>query len=281
VSPSCRLPRSRRAALGAACGLIGLAVAFAPLAAEAASLLAAAPAPVPPASPPAPIDPLGALGGVDPSASAASGAQLALRVLVMMTALSLLPAIVLTMTCFTRIIIVFSFLRQALGVQGMPPNQVMTGMAIFLTLFVMAPVGERIMEEAVGPVSRDEITLTEAVVRAQTPLAEFMLAHTRDEDLRLLYDVAERPRPRTRADVDFIVLVPAFTLSEVRTAFQMGFLVLVPFLVIDLVVSSVLMAMGMVMLPPALVTLPLKVMVFVLADGWGLIIASLVRSFAP
>lgn len=208
----------------------------------------------------------------------ASGAQSALQILVLMTVLSLLPAIILTMTCFTRIIIVFSFLRQALGLPGAPPNQILTGMALFLTLFVMAPTIGRIQSEAIEPLSRDEISTMEALDRGSRPLADFMLDHTSEDDLRMMHDIANRPRPATREDVSLIVLIPAFTLSEVRTAFTMGFLVLVPFLVIDLVVSSVLMAMGMVMLPPALVTLPLKVMVFVLADGWGLVIQSLVRS---
>lgn len=215
---------------------------------------------------------------VDPEAPPASGAQMALRILVIMTALALLPALVLTMTCFTRIIIVFSFLRQALGIQGMPPNQVMMGMGLFLTLFIMAPVGTQIHEHAIQPMLDQEIPVEVAMERAKAPLAAFMLEHTDEEDLRLFYDISEEPRPQTRADVSFIVLVPAYTLSEVRTAFQMGFLVLIPFMVIDLIVASILMAMGMMMLPPTLIALPLKVMVFVLADGWGLVVGSLVRS---
>lgn len=221
----------------------------------------------------------GPVADFDAAAPPASGAQTALRVLLMMTVLSLLPALVLTMTSFTRIIIVFTFLRQALGIQGMPPNQVLTGMALFLTAFIMTPVAQDIHRDALQPFSVDQISATEAVTRATRPLSRFMLAQTSDQDLRLFYDISERPRPATRADVDFVVLVPAFVLSEVRTAFEMGFLVLVPFLVIDVVVSSVLMAMGMMMLPPALVSLPVKVMVFVLVDGWGLIIGSLARSF--
>ncbi len=219
------------------------------------------------------------LSTLDPAVPPASGAHTALRILVMMTVLSLLPAILLTMTCFTRIIIVFSFLRQALGIQGMPPNQVVMGMALFLTAFIMAPVGETMYTEAFEPLSENKITVETALSRAKDPLAAFMLEHTADEDLRLFYDVSNRPRPSSRKEVSFFVLVPAYTLSEVRTAFQMGFLVLVPFLVIDLVVSSVLMAMGMMMLPPTLIALPFKVMVFVLADGWGLVVRSLVRSF--
>ncbi|TPV95490.1 MAG: flagellar type III secretion system pore protein FliP [Myxococcales bacterium FL481] len=218
---------------------------------------------------------------VAPTAPSPSGAHTALRILVMMTALSLLPAIVLTMTCFTRIIIVFSFLRQSLGIQGMPPNQVMMGMALFLTAFIMAPVGERMYTEAFEPLAEERISVETALERAKQPIAEFMLAHTSDDDLRLFYDVSNRPRPKTRAEVSMLVLVPAFTLSEVRIAFQMGFLVLMPFLVVDLVVSSVLMAMGMMMLPPTLIALPFKVMIFVLADGWGLVVSALVKSFHP
>ena len=217
---------------------------------------------------------------VEQGTGGSGGASTALRVLLVMTVLSLLPALVLTMTAFTRIIIVFSFLRQALGIQGMPPNQVLTGMALFLTAFIMAPVATEVHEQAIAPLMADEIGAMQAMERGSEPLAEFMLKHVDDEDLRLFYDISDRPRPATRADVDFVVLVPAFVLGEVRTAFEMGFLVLIPFMVIDLVVSSILMAMGMVMLPPALVTLPIKVMVFVLVDGWGLVIGSLVRSFA-
>jgi flagellar biosynthetic protein FliP len=217
---------------------------------------------------------------VEQGSGGSGGASTALRVLLVMTVLSLLPALVLTMTAFTRIIIVFSFLRQALGIQGMPPNQVLTGMALFLTAFIMAPVATEVHEQAIAPLMADEIGAMQALDHGSKPLAAFMLKHVDDEDLRLFYDISDRPRPATRADVDFVVLVPAFVLGEVRTAFEMGFLVLIPFMVIDLVVSSILMAMGMVMLPPALVTLPIKVMVFVLVDGWGLVIGSLVRSFA-
>lgn len=235
------------------------------------------------ASPASTIDPAvvdDVLATLDPATPPASGAQTAIRVLVMMTLLSLLPAIVLTMTSFTRIMIVFTFLRQALGIQGMPPNQILTGMALFLTAFIMTPVAEAIMTDAVTPAINDEISTVEALTRATQPLSRFMLRHVSDDDLRLFYDISKRDRPASREDIDFVVLVPAFVLSEVRIGFEMGFLVLVPFMVIDLVVSSILMAMGMVMLPPALVTLPVKVMVFVLVDGWGLVIASLVRSFS-
>ncbi len=246
---------------------------------------AAPPVPAGAAAPSAPISDAAAdasrIGDwIDQGAGGSGGATTSLRMLLLLTALSLLPAIVLTMTSFTRIIIVFTFLRQSLGIQGMPPNQVLTGMAMFLTAFIMAPVATDIHKVAIEPVMANQITTTQALERGAAPLSNFMLKHGDDEDLRLFYDVSKRPRPTTRADVDFVVLLPAFVLSEVRTAFEMGFLVLIPFMVIDLVVSSVLMAMGMVMLPPALMALPIKVMVFVMVDGWGLIIGSLVESFA-
>ena len=222
----------------------------------------------------------GAATQFDPNAPPSSGAQTALRILIMMTALSLLPSLVLTITCFTRIIIVFSFLRQALGIQGMPPNQILVGMALFLSIFIMAPTATRVHADAIGPFANNEISVIEAVKRAEKPVAEFMLTQTADEDLRLFLELSGKSNPDTRADTPFHVLAPAFILSEVRTAFQMGFLVLLPFMVVDLVVSSILMAMGMMMLPPALIALPLKIMIFVLADGWSLIISSLARSFA-
>jgi len=222
----------------------------------------------------------GILTTFDPAMPPQSGAQSALRILVMMTVLSLLPALVMTMTSFARIVIVFSFLKQALGVQGMPPTQIIVGMSLFLTFFIMAPVGERIHTDAVEPLIENQITVVEAMERAKAPMSEFMLGQVADKDLRLFYDISKRSRPQTREEVEFIVLVPAFILSEVRIAFQMGFLVLIPFMVIDLIVGSVLMSMGMMMLPPTLIALPIKVMLFVLADGWGLLIGSLVRSFS-
>lgn len=224
-------------------------------------------------------DPLNQAGGsFDPGSL--SGAQTALRILVMMTALSLLPSLVLTVTCFTRIIIVFSFLRQALGIQGMPPNQILVGMALFLSIFIMAPTATRVQAESIAPYSKNEITMMDALHRAKQPVSDFMLSQTSSEDLRLFLELSGKERPQSREEVPFYILAPAFILSEVRIAFQMGFLVLLPFMIIDLVVSSVLMAMGMMMLPPALIALPLKVMVFVLADGWGLLIRSLAESFA-
>lgn len=217
----------------------------------------------------------------DPGSKDGAGAQTALRILIMMTVLSLLPSLILTLTCFTRIIIVFSFLRQALGIQGMPPNQIMVGMALFLSAFVMAPTATRIYDEAVIPYTNDQISIQDAVVRAKTPVAEFMLDQTSGKDIELFLELSHQDRPESREDTPFVSLAPAFILSELRTAFQMGFLVLLPFMVVDLIVASILMAMGMMMLPPALIALPLKIMIFVLADGWTLTIASLTRSFSP
>lgn len=216
----------------------------------------------------------------DPAASDNSGAQSALRILIMMTLLSLLPSLILTLTCFTRIIIVFSFLRQAMGIQGMPPNQVMVGMALFLSAFIMTPTATAIYEDALDPLSQDQITLLEAVQRAKEPVAEFMLEQTSAKDIALFLDLSRQAPPEAREDTPFFCLAPAFILSELRTAFQMGFLVLLPFMLVDLIVASILMAMGMMMLPPALIALPLKIMIFVLADGWSLTVSSLTRSFS-
>lgn len=215
----------------------------------------------------------------DPASRDGSGAQTALRILIMMTVLSLLPSLILTLTCFTRIIIVFSFLRQALGIQGMPPNQIMVGMALFLSAFIMAPTATQIHKEAVEPYTNDEISIQQAVLRAKEPIANFMLDQTSAKDLELFLELSAQEKPESREETPFLSLAPAFILSELRIAFQMGFLVLLPFMVVDLIVASVLMAMGMMMLPPALIALPLKVMIFVLADGWTLTITSLTRSF--
>lgn len=217
---------------------------------------------------------------LDPVTADNSGAQSALRILIMMTVLSLLPSLILTLTCFTRIIIVLSFLRQAMGIQGMPPNQIMVGMALFLSAFIMAPTATAIYEDALDPLSQDKITLLEAVQLAKEPIAEFMLEQTSAKDLELFLDLSRQDPPETREESPFYCLAPAFILSELRTAFQMGFLVLLPFMLVDLIVASILMAMGMMMLPPALIALPLKIMIFVLADGWSLTVASLTRSFS-
>ncbi len=202
------------------------------------------------------------------------------KIVGLLTVLSLAPAILVTMTAFTRIAVVLSFIRHALGVQGLPPSQVMVSLALFLTLFVMAPVGRRVHQEAVRPYLDGEIGDAQALEAATGPIRTFMLAQTREKDLALFYEISRTDRPRSPENVSMTLLLPAFVISELRTAFEMGFLIFLPFLLVDLVVSSVLMSMGMVMLPPALIALPLKVMLFVLADGWHLVVGSVAKSFA-
>ncbi|MFO0624216.1 MAG: flagellar type III secretion system pore protein FliP [Polyangiales bacterium] len=202
-----------------------------------------------------------------------------LRVLALLTLLSLLPAIALTMTSFTRIIVVLGFVRTGVGAQQAPPNQVLVGVALFMTLFIMGPTTTRIAETAWTPYQRGEITEVQALDRAVTPLRAFMLRQTRERDLALFYEAAQAPLPRTEEEVPLRIAVPAFVVSELTTAFQMGVLVLLPFLIIDLVVSALLMSMGMMMVPPSTLSLPMKLLLFVVADGWHLLIASLLRSF--
>ncbi|MGC6418175.1 MAG: flagellar type III secretion system pore protein FliP [Bradymonadia bacterium] len=202
-----------------------------------------------------------------------------LRILGMLTVLTLAPAILLTMTSFTRIIIVFSFLRQALGTQQAPPNQVMIALALFMTVFIMQPVWSKVNTEALQPYSAGTISQTEAMDKAMAPIRQFMFKHTRQKDLGLFITVSGAGKPQTRSEVSNWQLIPAFVLSELKTAFQMGFMLYVPFLVLDMVVASILMAMGMMMLPPVLISLPFKVMLFVLLDGWNLLVGSLVGSF--
>jgi len=202
-----------------------------------------------------------------------------LQILLLMTLLTFIPALLLAMTSFTRIVIVLSLLRQALGVQQVPPNQVLIGLALFLTIFIMRPVGERLHTQVVEPYLAQSITTQAALQLAVEPLRDFMLSQTREKDLALFLQVSQAPRPSTPADVPLSALLPAFVISELRTAFQIGFLLYLPFLVLDLVISSLLVSMGMMMLPQALISLPFKLMLFVLVDGWNLIIGSLVRSF--
>lgn len=201
------------------------------------------------------------------------------QTLLVFTTLSFLPAALLLMTSFTRIIIVLSLLRQALGLQSTPPNQVLVGLALFMTLFIMAPTFEKIHDVAYKPYSEQAIGFDEAVKRGSEPLREFMLRQTRDTDVEQFARMARLDPGIELRDVPMRVLIPAFAISELKTAFQAGFMVFVPFLVIDLVVASLLMSMGMVMLSPVLVSLPFKLMLFVLADGWNLLAGSLVASF--
>ena len=205
--------------------------------------------------------------------------SVSLQILLIMTALSFIPAFVMLMTSFTRIIIVFSILRQALGLQQTPSNQILVGLTIFLTLFIMAPVFERINNEAVQPYLNQQLPAAEALARAEVPLKNFMLAQTRESDLELFVRLSRRTDIQSPDAAPLTILVPAFVTSELKTAFQIGFMIFIPFLIIDMVVASVLMAMGMMMLSPLIISLPFKIMLFVLIDGWGLIIGTLAGSF--
>src|SRR5690606_10203612 len=205
--------------------------------------------------------------------------SVSLQILLIMTALSFIPAFVMLMTCFTRIIIVFSILRQALGLQQTPSNQILVGLTIFLTLFIMAPVFERINNEAVQPYLNEQLSAQEAISRAEVPLKNFMLAQTRESDLALFVRMSRRTDIQSPEATPLTILVPAFVTSELETAFQIGFMIFIPFLIIDMVVASVRMAMGMMMLSPLIISLPFKIMLFVLVDGWGLIIGTLASSF--
>jgi flagellar biosynthetic protein FliP len=203
-----------------------------------------------------------------------------LQILLFFTLLSVLPALLLTMTSFTRIVIVLSFVRRALSLQTMPPNQVMIGLSLFLTLFTMSPVWTKVSKEALNPYRAGEITQDVAFERATGALRQFMLRHTREKDLALFVRMSGVERPKGPADVPTHVLIPAFITSELKTAFQMGFVIFLPFLVIDMAVSSVLTSMGMFMLPPVMISVPFKILLFVLVDGWHLILRSLMISFA-
>jgi flagellar biosynthetic protein FliP len=203
-----------------------------------------------------------------------------IQTLLFFTALSFIPALVLMMTGFTRIVIVLSLLRQALGTPAAPPNQVLIGLSLFLTFFVMSPTFDRVYEQAYAPFAANQIAFDEALSRGEVPLREFMLKQTRQADVQLFAKMARLPAGVKGEDVPMRVLVPAFVTSELKSAFQIGFLVFVPFLIIDMVVASVLMSLGMMMLSPVLVALPFKLMLFVLADGWNLLLGSLVASFA-
>ncbi|KDE39595.1 Flagellar biosynthesis protein FliP [Nitrincola lacisaponensis] len=205
--------------------------------------------------------------------------SITLQILALMTLLTFLPAMLMMMTSFTRIIIVFAILRQALGLQQTPSNQVMVGLALFLTFFIMAPVFDQVNESALQPYMAEEMTSLEALEAASRPFHQFMIRNTRESDLDLFMRISDTPRVETEADVPFRVLVPAFVVSELKTAFQIGFMLFIPFLVIDLVVASVLMAMGMMMLSPVIVSLPFKIMLFVLADGWAMVVGTLAASF--
>lgn len=202
-----------------------------------------------------------------------------IKLLTILTVLSLAPAILIMMTSFTRIIIVLSFVRNALGTQQIPPNQVLIGLALFLTFFTMSPVYQEINKDAVTPYLAGHMGQTEAMNKAASPLRDFMLKQTREKDLSLFIDISKTDKPKTKEDVSLSVLIPAFTISELKTAFQMGFYIFLPFLVIDIVVASTLMSMGMFMVSPVMISLPFKILLFVMTDGWFLIVKSLVEGY--
>lgn len=201
------------------------------------------------------------------------------KLLLLLTVLSLAPSILILMTSFTRIIIVLSFVRTSLATQQMPPNQVIVGLALFLTFFIMAPTFSQVNDQALTPLFNEEINLEQAYDRAATPFKEFMSAHTRQKDLALFLSYSGTKMPATIKDIPLTALVPAYAISELKTAFQIGFMIFIPFLVIDMIVASVLMSMGMMMLPPVMISLPFKILLFVLVDGWYLIVKSLLQSF--
>ncbi|KMM36583.1 flagellar type III secretion system pore protein FliP [Guptibacillus hwajinpoensis] len=217
--------------------------------------------------------------GLDFGSNATEDVSVTVQLVLLLTVLSLAPAILVLMTCFTRIVVVLSFVRSALATQSMPPNQVLVGLALFLTFFVMSPVLSEINSEALQPYLNEEIGQEEALDAAELPIKEFMAGHTREKDLALFYKYAELEKPESVEDIRLTALVPAFAISELKTAFQIGFIIFIPFLIIDMVVASTLMAMGMMMLPPVMISLPFKILLFVLVDGWYLVVESLLLSF--
>jgi flagellar biosynthetic protein FliP len=204
----------------------------------------------------------------------------ALQILVLLTILTLAPAILIMTTSFARIIIVLSFLRQAMGTQQTPPTQILIGLALFLTMFVMGPVWSEINEGALKPYMEEELGQFEALKLAEIPIKRFMLNHTREKDLSLFINLSEDKNPESEEDISIQTVVPAFIISELKTAFQIGFLIYIPFLILDMVVASILLSMGMMMLPPVLISLPFKLMLFVMVDGWYLTVGSLMKSFS-
>ncbi|MES1206067.1 MAG: flagellar type III secretion system pore protein FliP [Pseudomonadota bacterium] len=226
--------------------------------------------------------PAGLAGVAQASAEMALGAasgSSAVKIFILVTALSFASALILSLTSFTRIIIVLSFLRQALGTPQLPPNPVLMGLSLFLTMFIMAPTATRIHRDALGPFLDDKISATDALEKGQGPLREWMLKQTQEKDIRLFFEISGAPRPARGEALPMTVVIPAFMVSELGTSFRMGLFVFVPMLLIDVLVASVLMSLGMMMVPPQLVSLPLKIGVFLLAGGWNLVVSSIVRSF--
>lgn len=217
------------------------------------------------------------IGGGD--ASSPQGLSSALQLMMLLTILSLAPAILIMLTSFTRIMVVLSFVRSSLATNQMPPNQILIGLALFLTFFVMAPVLQEVNNNALQPLMKGEIDQETAFTQGMDPLREFMFKQTREKDLALFVNMSHMERPRNFNDIPNYVLIPSFIISELKTAFQIGFIIFIPFLVIDMVVASALMSMGMMMLPPMMISLPFKILLFILVDGWDLVIQSLVLSF--
>ncbi|MFH0781273.1 MAG: flagellar type III secretion system pore protein FliP [Pseudomonadota bacterium] len=203
----------------------------------------------------------------------------ALQLLLLLTVLSMAPAIILMTTCFTRIVIVLGFIRQAMGTQNMPPTQIILGLSLFLSFFIMSPTLNKMNEDALQPYLKEQISQTDALEKGLVPLREFMLSQVREEELTLLTEITMKNEPVIQEDIPTMTLIPAFMLSELKRAFTMGFMIYVPFLVIDMIVASVLMSMGMMMLPPVIISMPFKLLLFVLVDGWGLVVGSLIKSF--
>ncbi|HUK65944.1 MAG TPA: flagellar type III secretion system pore protein FliP [Anaeromyxobacteraceae bacterium] len=225
------------------------------------------------------LDLASAAGEPGISLNVAGGGSAAVKLFLLFTALSFAGALLVSITCFTRIVIVLSFLRQALGSPQLPPNQVLIGLALVLSAFVMAPTAEKVWGDALSPYLDDRMAPGEAFDRASVPLREFMLRQTREQDLQLFYEISHRARPVKGEEIPMTVVVPAFMVSELTTAFRMGLFLYVPLLLVDLLVAAVLMSMGMMMVPPTMISLPLKIGIFLMADGWRLVVASLARSF--
>jgi flagellar biosynthetic protein FliP len=217
---------------------------------------------------------------IDLGAKGRGQTAVVIQILALLTVLSLAPAMFIMMTSFTRIVIVLSFLRQALGTQQVPPNQILISLALFLTFFVMAPVWQSVWADAVQPLMAEQISQEDAWTKGMAPIRTFMLRQVREKDLELFVDLAKVAKPESPGDLPIHVVVPAFILSELRIAFQIGFLLYIPFLIVDMVVASVLMSMGMMLLPPVVISLPFKLILFVLADGWYLVVGAMVKSFA-
>ncbi|PIE90460.1 MAG: flagellar biosynthetic protein FliP [Acidobacteria bacterium] len=231
------------------------------------------------AQPQPPVSPTSPTIAIDLGATGTDVAANSVQLFLIITVLSILPSILIMATSFTRIAIVFHFLRQALGTQNVPSNQILVGISLILTFYIMSPTLKAIKKEAYDPMIRNELTIAETLAAAATPLKRFMLEHTREKDLALFIHLSKSPKPQTRMEVPIEVLTPAFVISELKTAFELGFLIFLPFLIVDLVVASILLAMGMMMLPPIMISLPFKILLFVMVDGWHLLVGSLVQSF--